>query len=156
MFNAIIKSSLVAIGIWLIAACNITDQATSPADLPTEISSDFSSRHPESSNVEWEQEGNFWEAEFKENGVEVSVIYDLDFNWVRTEREIKINELPGSATVYLNENFPGDKIEEAESFESQDEGNGYIAEVKQQKLEIEVFFDESGNYLREVEEVDND
>ncbi|WP_017733693.1 PepSY-like domain-containing protein [Nafulsella turpanensis] len=146
--------ALVA-GIFLLASCEELDNILPGDKAPAEIKNDLAERHPNAEDVEWEKEGNLWEAEFEENSVEVSVIYDADLNWVRTERDIPIDELPENVKDYIATNFPDGKLEEAASFESYDEGNGFVVEVSNDGMEYELFFDEEGEFIRqEIEEED--
>ena len=148
---------MLVAGLFLLSACSLNSSEISIGDLPQEVAADFELRHPNSKKLKWEKEGDFWEAEFKENGVEVSTIYDADFNWVRTEREISVSDLPNVILTYVNENYAGSKIEEAESFESSEEGNGYIVEIGINKQELELFFTGEGEFLRQaLEEEDGD
>jgi len=147
---------LMALGVLLLTACNESDESLTIDQIPAEIRDDFTTRHPAAENAEWEQEGNFWEAEFTEGGVEVSIVYDLDLNWVRTEREIAVADLPVAVVTYINDNFPGETIEEAESFDSATEGTGFIVEVETASAEFEVFFDADGNFIRQEEETEDD
>ena len=148
---------IVAVVALLVVACNSNDDdSLTIDDIPAEIRTDFETRHPAAENAEWEQEGDFWEAEFTENGVEVSIIYDLNLVWVRTEREIDVAALPAAVVTYVNDNFGGSTIAEAEAFESRDEGNGFIAEVDADGREFEVYFDENGSFLRQEEEVEDE
>ena len=149
---------LLAASFILLVSCEeLNDILPDSEKVPAEISEDFSSRHPDASDVEWEKEGDMWEGEFEENGVEVSILYDADFNWVRTEREVSVDDLPASVTEYIATNFPDGEVEEAELFESRDEGEGYIVEVEQGGKEYELFFTLDGDFIRqEVEEDDDD
>ena len=142
-------------GLFLFTACE--EEGINPRFVPAELKDDLNARHPDAKGVEWELEGDVWEVEFVENGVDIGIIYDLDFTWIRTAWGISIDELPTGAMEYIDTNFPGGVIEEAEIFESSNEGDGYIAEVIFGKFEHEIFFDRDGNYLREeIEEDDGD
>lgn len=148
---------LAASSILLVSCEESNDILPGSAKVPAEILNDFTDRHPDAQDVEWEKEADMWEGEFEENGVEVSILYDADFNWVRTEREISVDDLPASVTEYIATNFPEGEMEEAELFESRDEGDMYIVEVEQGEKEYELFFTLDGDFIRqEVEEDDDD
>lgn len=145
---------LMAIGLLSFTACQ-DDEGLSLDQVPEGLRNDFTERHPGTTNIEWEQEGDIWEGEFVENGVEVSIIYDLSFNWIRTERDIPLADLPKNIMVYLTSNYPGGVVDEAATFDSAEDGNGYVAEVVFEGKEFEVFFDLDGNFIREVEEIED-
>jgi len=144
---------LLLFGTFLFIACE--EEGINPRFVPQELKNDLNDRHPDASKIEWEREGDLWEVEFEENGLEVGILYDLEFNWIRTEMEIAIDDLPGAVKEYISANYPGGVIEEAASFESSNEGNGFIAEVIFGKMEHETFYDLDGNFIREEVEADD-
>ena len=145
--------ALFALGLFVFASCS--EEGLNPRDIPNEIMDDFNQRHPDASKIEWEREGDLWEAEFQENGIEVGILYAADFTWIRTEYERELTDLPQAAVDYIETNLPGGKLDEVEYFESSNEGDGYIAEVVYQKNEHEIFFDLDGNFIREEIEKDD-
>ncbi|WP_162052324.1 PepSY-like domain-containing protein [Pontibacter pamirensis] len=147
---------LLAAGFFLLVSCEqLEDILPNSPKVPSEINNDFAERYPNAQDVEWEKEGDIWEGEFEANSVEVSVLYDANFNWVRTERDIPVDDLPVEAKDYIEANFPGGNLEEAATFESLEEGNGFVAELSQNGKEYELFFDEEGIFIRqEVEDED--
>ena len=54
----------------------------------------FEAKYPDIKNVEWEIEGDIYEAEYTEDGIKKEAEFDKDGNLVATEYEIKIEELP--------------------------------------------------------------
>ena len=59
---------------------------------------EFNRMYPDAFDVEWEDEGNYWEVSFEmgEAGsvVECEAIYDKNGNWLCTETEISVNDVP--------------------------------------------------------------
>lgn len=54
----------------------------------------FDTRYPNVSRVDWEQNGQFYEAEFADNGYENKAWFTPDGVWVMTEYDIPFAQLP--------------------------------------------------------------
>ena len=147
-------SGLLLAAFTVFTSCG-TDEGISINEIPTDVVDDFDSRHANSSGIKWEKEGNYYEAEFTENGVEKEIVYDLDGNWVQTECEISLDDVPQAANDYIAANYPEAKIEEAESI-NRAEGDFVEVEIQDGKNERELLFDTSGNFIEEVIEDDHD
>jgi hypothetical protein len=144
----------------LLVACSgeSSDPTNYSQDIPKAALTKFETTFPKAKDVKWEKEGEYFVAEFTENGLEKEVIYDSEGNLVATETEIKISEIPSKIIDYVNENYIGAEIEEAEKIESVD-GNFFEVEIEYNDSEVELLFDESGNFLRREEdeaEIDDD
>ena len=84
-------------------------------EIPAAAKSAFAAKFPGAQKVKWdiEKPGEF-EAEFKLNGSEMSVLYDANGTLLETEVEIKESELPQGAKETLAKDFPGYKLDEIE------------------------------------------
>ena len=151
--NAILSSMLLGV-LTIVTSCG-DDEGLNLDEIPLEIREDFDTRHANSEGVSWEQEGDVWEAEFMENGVEKEIVYDLDFNWIQTECEIPLSDVPNAAVDYINENYSGDTIDEAEAIQRA-EGDFVEVEIDDNGQERELLFDEAGNFVEEIIEDDDD
>lgn len=147
--------SILIGSLFLCTACGSDNDDLSVDDLPSQVVDDFDTRHANSTGVQWEREGNFYEAEFTENGVEKEIVYDLDGNWVQTECEISTDDIPEAAVAYINENYAGASIDEAETI-MRAEGDFVEVEIDDNGTERELLFDEDGNFVEEVIEEDDD
>lgn len=125
--------------------------------VPKAAENDLKARHPKGANARWEREGNHFEAEWKENGLEVAVIYDNAGKWVMTERQIVVSELPVAITDAALKAYPSAAILEAESQETAAGITGYQTEIKSSGRVIELTFDANGNIIAdEIEGEDED
>jgi hypothetical protein len=61
------------------------------SDVPSAVKTKFSSMYSGVSNAKWEKENGKYEAEFKENGKETSVLFDANGTHVQTEIEIPVS-----------------------------------------------------------------
>jgi hypothetical protein len=118
----------------------------------------FSAQYPNAAKVEWglEKTGEY-EAEFKLNNTDMSVVYDEKGTALEIESEIKEAGLPQAIKATLAKDFVGYKINEVEKAEAK----GVITfemEAKKDNKEFELVFDQNGKFLKqkaESEENDN-
>lgn len=126
------------------------------SDIPKAVKDKFASMYPNVKKVEWEKEGDHYEAEFKYKGVETSVVFDVNGTHIQTETEIKSNELPANVASYVSQNYPDYKIKEAAKIISANGTITYEAEVSKGRESMDLLFDNSGNFMKRENEVDDD
>lgn len=61
---------------------------------PDEPAKSFALDYPDVKNPDWEKEGEMYEASFKKDGRETTVIYEADGSLYATEKDIVISDLP--------------------------------------------------------------
>ncbi len=127
--------------------------------MPQKVQDAFDKEHPNIDIVSWSKEPNtIWEAEFDLNKIEYSSEFLEDGTWIGTEHEIKIKDAPEIILQKLKNKFSNFKIEEIQISKSPN-GTFFEVELKKRKTEIELLFDENGNYPigeRAFEEDEND
>ncbi len=141
----------------LLFSCNgPTKEKQENQDQTNPTEANFKSQYPDAKDVEWEVEGEYTEAEFMQDGMEISILYDKEGNVIETETVIDVSQLPESVVIYIAENYPESEIEEAEKIESA-KGNFFEVEIENENdEEIELLFDADGNFVEEVIEVDDE
>ncbi len=154
MKNTLIKNASLLAGLLVVASCG-NDDSLSVDQIPSEIASDFDSRHANVSGITWEKEGDFYEAEWTENGIEKEIVYDLDGNWVQSECEISLDQVPQAAVDYIESNYPGAVLEEAETV-TRAEADFVEVEIQDGSKERELLFTDSGEFVEEIIEADDD
>ncbi len=138
----------------IVAACAKQHSQSNNQDIPDNVQKNFKSDFSTIEDAEWEFEDGLYEAEFEENGLERTVIYDADGNRVATETEFPVDDLSEVILNYISDNYTDAEIEEAETVESTD-GNFTVVEIEMNDdQEIELFFDTDGNFVKQVEETD--
>lgn len=119
--------------------------------VPEIVKSAFKSAYPAVTKVKWDMEKTGeYEAEFKINKVEVSVVYDEKGNLLETETEIKFSDLPQAVKDAIAKDFAGYKIEEIEKVEKKGVIS-YEMEVEKGKMEYELTYDLNGKLLNKEE-----
>lgn len=115
-------------------------------DVPSIVKSALKSKFPNAKQVKWEQEKEHYEASFKLNKKNYSVLIATPGNILETEEEIKIENLPVKAKAYLAKNYAKQKIKEAAKITDHKGMITYEAEIGGK----DIIFDLQGNFLREV------
>ena len=123
-------------------------QKVNQKDVPSVVQTSFQKQFPDAKNVKWEKEHGNFEAGFKSNGVETSVVINPSGTLIETEKEIKISELPASATAYIAKTYPKQKIKEAAKITNAKGEVTYEAEIKDK----DVLFDNKGKFLKEAKQ----
>ena len=98
--------------------------------IPSSVTSDLATRFPGAKVGGWEVSKNGYEAEWKENGMEIAVVYDAKGKYLMTERQIDIKTLPKAVSSAVKINHPGAVIQEAEMQELNNQAIMYQIEVK--------------------------
>ncbi|MFN0032237.1 MAG: PepSY-like domain-containing protein [Flavobacteriales bacterium] len=120
------KSHILVIAL-LVVACNTSAQKK--ITVPEAVKTAFATAYPKATAAEWEMEDGMYEAEWKENNMETSVLYMADGTLVQTETEIKVEDLPQPVRDYVTNNLKGQKIKEAAKIVAANGTISYEAEV---------------------------
>lgn len=118
-------------------------QKTKEQNVPQAIKNALIERFPNAKNVKWDKEENNFEASFKNNNIDNSILFNANGKVIETEIAINVNQLPEKALQYLNDNFKNKKIKETAKIINEKGDTIYEAEIKGNDL----FFDENGNLI---------
>lgn len=143
--------TLFAILILASTILNIHAQNLIESDVPAAVKEKFSSLYPAIKAVKWEKEHNEYEAEFRENNIETSVIFAENGAYIQTETEISISSLPAGITDYAVKNFPEKNIKDASKITDAFGKISYEAEIGGR----DYLFDENGKFIK-ISEDSND
>lgn len=133
----------------LFISVSIKGMAAVPTiEVPQAVLDAFNEKYPTATKAKWEQEddGNF-EVEFKMSSNKYEATFTIEGNWLETEKEIKVKELPAGVLESFKATFPKGKIKEAKYIESATRGILYEVEFKEGKIKKEALFDERGKYI---------
>jgi hypothetical protein len=120
-------------------------------NVPGLAKTDLTKRFPNAATAKWVQEGKEFEAEWVENGHEVSVAYDVQGKWLATERELDKTALPSEVSLGLQKVMAGAEVVEAESVEKPGKAMAYEVKVKYAGKVKEVLLDAQGKVLKQGE-----
>ncbi len=143
---------LIAIAaIFSISAC-----AQSGKSVPAKVKTAFHQKFPKAKKVEWGRENTKeWEAEFKMNGKDYSANYDNKGNWLETEFEIKMPDIPAAVKTTLSNEFSGFKVKEPELSETK-KSEVYEFELKKGETHMDVAIAPNGKVVTKETKKEND
>ena len=116
--------------------------------IPATAKAGFATQFPSAGKVKWsvEKPGEY-EAEFKLNDVETSVLLDAKGQVLETETEIEEGELPQAVKALLDQDFAGYKIDEIEKAVDSKGVTTFEMEAAHRKDKLEISFDSNGKLL---------
>ncbi|TXF88157.1 hypothetical protein FUA23_16075 [Neolewinella aurantiaca] len=147
------KQFFAFVAFTILFACNAYGQSTSYGEVPSVVKNHFSSNHPQSVDVEWKREGEFYRVEF-ETGTDADykIWYDSGSNVVRKEAEILPSELPRAIVNTINAQFEGYTIDDVDMITTP-QGTTYEVELEALlKKDWEVVFSADGKVLAKVKD----
>lgn len=106
---------------------------------PEVVKSSFKQNFPTVSNVNWSQEDNEWEAEFKSGDRAASASFTADGKLIEQEISLQMAELPAPAQKSLN----GQKVKEIVKATKADGSVCYEVEVGKKEIQ----FDSTGKLI---------
>jgi hypothetical protein len=128
-------------------------------DVPAPVKSAFSQKFSGATNVKWGRESDKeWEAEFKMGGKKYSANFDNAGNWMETEYQVTVNELPAPVKATLDKESAGSKIKLSEVTETKD-GKAFEFVLNKGEDQTELVIDNSGKVTKKEqlkEENEND
>jgi hypothetical protein len=131
----------IILDIVCLSAC---EQKLKESQVPAAVKAAFEREYP-NTKATWDKEDQGYEAEFKKDGKEMSVIIDGSGKIIETETMIAVTDLPAPISDYMSKHYSGMKVEEAAKIINANGDVTYEAEIK----EKDVVFDANGNFLKE-------
>ena len=125
-----------------------TEKEGKDSKIPATVLDAFKKQFPTITDVDWEQEGPNYEAEFENGEVETSVVINASGVILETETEMEPSALPKAILDYLDTNYKGQKVKEAAKIVLTDGTVNYEAEVNKQDL----IFDSNGSFIKVIKE----
>lgn len=113
-------------------------------NIPKVAKDSFTKLYPKATEIKWDKENQGYEASFKLDGKDVSVIFDKEGKVMETETAIEISQLPKGIEKYVMDNYKGYKITGAAKIVKSNGEETYEAEVTKGKDKKDLLFDKSG------------
>ncbi|MBK7028633.1 MAG: PepSY-like domain-containing protein [Bacteroidales bacterium] len=114
------------------------------AEVPATIQKAFSRSYPKINNVEWKQTADSYTANYKENELERSVIYNATGKQQQKEEQITLADLPTHTLKYINDNHPDGTVKKIKKVTKKSGKSIYVVSIKG----LELLFDSGGNYMK--------
>jgi uncharacterized membrane protein YkoI len=129
----------------LLIGAMISASGQKATDVPAPAKAAFEKAHPNAQHVKWSRENKDYEAEFDQDGQEMSVVVNAAGNILETEQQIAANFLPNPIHDYVLKNLPGKKIKGGSKITMADGTVKYEAELEGGGDDL--LFDHNGLYL---------
>ena len=110
---------------------------------PKAVITAFNSAYPNAKKIKWDKEDKNFEASFKLNNIENSVVFNSEGKILEKEVKINFNELPKNAVNYIIKNYKNQKVKETAKIITANGNTIYEAEIKGK----DIFFDINGNLI---------
>ncbi|MEJ1241846.1 PepSY-like domain-containing protein [Chryseolinea sp. T2] len=133
---------------WLVA------QKIAASEVPQNVKSTLVKSY-NGKGVVWSKESAGYEASYKQNGKEISLVIDTSGKIVETETEIEKSELPASILEVLKTDYKDYKLEEAAKIVAADNAITYEAEVEKGEDTFDLIFDSAGKLLSKESKEDH-
>ena len=116
---------------------------------PVAVKNTFEQKFPAATNIKWGKESaSEWEAEFKMNSAKNSANFLADGNWVETETEIPVAQLPAGVVISIKKQYPAAEIVGAHKIETAQKGTMYEADIKTGGKKKEVVLTADGTFIK--------
>lgn len=112
-------------------------------DVPEAVKSGLTATFPEAAQVEWEKEGEHFEAEFLFNTLEHEALLTAEGEVLKYKHDITEAELPEAVRSSVNQQHAGMIISDPEKLQLQDQVF-YQLELEKDKQELKLVYNESG------------
>ncbi|MER2998038.1 PepSY-like domain-containing protein [Pontibacter populi] len=95
----------------------VNAQDVNPKDVPTAVTNAISQKYTNATKIDWEMNESNYEAEFKINRTEHTVLVDPTGRILMTKRDVDKKELPQAINASITQNYKGLKLDDVEILE---------------------------------------
>ncbi|WP_185154087.1 PepSY-like domain-containing protein [Fulvivirga sp. M361] len=108
----------------------------------------FKKKYPQAESIHWEKDDhNNIEVQFEQNDEKYRADFDLNGNWIETEKSISWKDLPKKVKASVEKKYDKDDIAEIEWVHHNKKGVFYDVEFKKKGKNKDVEFNTSGKQI---------
>lgn len=143
------KQYLILAALALALAAPARAQKLKATQVPAPIVAAFKLKFPQVKEVNWEKEGDQYEAGFEQGKVEMSVLLSASGELLETESEMAPTQLPAAVRAKLASTYKAYKVTEAAKIVTASTGaTTYEAEVSKGGKKMDILFDANGQEVK--------
>ncbi len=136
----------------LLTGCN--DDTVEPTQQPDQV---FAQLYPDATDVEWEAEGEYRVAEFRDGGMEKEAWFDRAGAWQLTETELAYADLPEAVrTAHEGGDFAAWTVDDVDFVERNGRESLYVLEVERGNAEYDLYYLADGTLVKAFPDNNND
>lgn len=130
--------------------------ATFGQNVPSVVKMAFSKKFPKAQNIKWGMENSHeYEADFVNNGQQLSANFKTNGKWVETEQDISIKALPNEIKEAVKRDYPGAELKDAAHVWNPN-GEQYEIDTEVKEKNMELVYSATGKLLSHSVTKDND
>lgn len=136
----------------LFAGCSKDDENIPGGIEPPEtILNAFNNRYPDAQDTEWTVKNDYYVIEFKNFGQENTAWFNHLGQWAMLKTDLPLNQIPPTITASIqNTDYPGWKIEDADSISRAGMGTVYEVEVEKGAQDADLYYTLYGDLIKAV------
>lgn len=142
----------------LLTACDNNDDDHKNAIEPTEpVVQAFNEKYPDASHPIFTIEGNYYVAEFTNNGVPTEAWLTEQGKWMMDKADTPFNQLPQPVTSAFNNGlYAGWKVDDTYTIRRDSMATIYKIEAEQGNSDLDLYYSPYGNLIRSVPDKGNE
>lgn len=142
----------------LLGACDNNDDNHKDAIEPTEpVVQAFNEKYPDASRPIFTIEGNYYVAEFTDNGIPTEAWLTQQGQWMMDKADTPFNQLPPPVTsAFDNGLYAGWKVDDSYTIRRDSMATIYKIEAEQGNSDLDLYYSPYGNLIRSVPDQGND
>lgn len=154
----VLVSALFACYALLFAGCS-KDNENIPGGIepPKTILDAFNNRYPDAQDTEWTVKNDYYVIEFQNFGQENTAWFNHLGQWAMLKTDLPLNQVPAVITASIqNIDYPGWKIEDADTISRAGMGTVFKVEVEKGAQEADLYYTLYGDLIKAVNAVGNE
>lgn len=158
MNTRLILFSLIAGVVLLMAGCSKTDNDHKNAIEPTQpVLQTFNEKYPDAQNTLFTIEGNYYVAEFTNNGVSTEAWLTDQGKWMMDKADTPFNQLPQAVTTSFNNGlYAGWKVDDTYTINRDSMAVVYKIEAEKAESDLDLYYSQYGNLIKAVPDKGNE
>ncbi len=108
-------------------ACDNNSDDVNPDDVPAAVKETLLSSFPDAADIDWEQKGDDYEADFDVNKVDYSALFNASGSLIKHKQDIPESELPDAVRAAINTDYAAYRLDDIERLE---EGQTMLYQVE--------------------------